>query len=976
MAADKANKEESVSAQSKDPKQHGEQDTSSSKKDAKNKKDSKTEEELSAEDQQLQDDLDLLVERCQDKNAELAQQALVQLQKQISSSTTSMTSVPKPLKFLAKHFQTLRSALDNNQIGESNKGAFADIVSVLAMTNPKSIEEADDIAAGTVLKYKMLGASTDVGCWGHPYVHHLTAELQAEFKARVSSEAFADRNVDDLQALIEQILEYDFKHNAEADACDLLMEVDQLEAIKAWIPKDSTSFKRVCHYLLTTTGYVVDTEEFDKTLRIVYDVFMQHKQYPDALRVAIKMDDKDLMTAVFEATDESDTTVRNQLGFILGSQKLTLPAFEDDDDMMEIIGNVRLSEHYHTLATELDLEAAKMPEDIYKSHLEEPNRRSRARRDADTSAKVDSAKQNLASTFVNAFVHAGFGKDLLMTPDKADWLYKNKDHGMMSAAASIGMIMLWDLDLGYSACDKFSSSQNNHIQAGSLFASGMVSSGVTSDFDASFALLSEHLEDESQATHEMKLAAINGLGLAYAGTAREDILELLTPLLDADDHKFELCAFAALTLGLVFIGTSSDEVSGAILQLAMEISPTQQNDSLMRFVGLGLGLVFLGKGESAETMVEALSVVEHPVAETLKTTVTSLAYAGTGNVLQIQKLLRTAAQHLPSEEEQESSKQDGDKAQGDDPMDTTATSSSSSSTDDKKKDDKGEDESVERQQWQLNQSAAVLGLAGVAMGEELGAEMVLRSLDNILQYGEQSARRAVPLALALLHVSNPDFQHVDTLSRLSHDEDELVSQNAIMGLGLLGAGTNNSRIAKALRQLALFYHKEPNHLFLVRIAQGLVHAGKGLLTLSPYHSDGMLLNKIALGGLLTVLHASLSMKSTILSSRHWLLYWVVLAMRPRMLVALDEKLEPMKLDVRVGTAVDTVRQAGKPKSITGFQTHATPVLLSRTDRAELASDKYLASSSVLEGFVILRPNPDWVDPDQDEPSTKDKESAS
>ena len=31
-------------------------------------------------------------------------------------------------------------------------------------------------------------------------------------------------------------------------------------------------------------------------------------------------------------------------------------------------------------------------------------------------------------------------------------------------------------------------------------------------------------------------------------------------------------------------------------------------------------------------------------------------------------------------------------------------------------------------------------------------------------------------------------------------------------------------------------------LFLVRVAQGLVHMGKGLLTLNPYHTDGQLLS--------------------------------------------------------------------------------------------------------------------------------------
>jgi hypothetical protein len=57
-------------------------------------------------------------------------------------------------------------------------------------------------------------------------------------------------------------------------------------------------------------------------------------------------------------------------------------------------------------------------------------------------------------------------------------------------------------------------------------------------------------------------------------------------------------------------------------------------------------------------------------------------------------------------------------------------------------------------------------------------------------------RRAIPLALGLISVSNPQVTVVETLSKLSHDHDEEVSQNAILALGIVGAGTNNSRIAQ------------------------------------------------------------------------------------------------------------------------------------------------------------------------------------
>jgi 26S proteasome regulatory subunit N1 len=75
-----------------------------------------------------------------------------------------------------------------------------------------------------------------------------------------------------------------------------------------------------------------------------------------------------------------------------------------------------------------------------------------------------------------------------------------------------------------------------------------------------------------------------------------------------------------------------------------------------------------------------------------------------------------------------------------------------------------------------------------------------------------------------------------------------------------------------------------------------------------------------------------------MGKHHYLLFCLATAMYPRMLLTLDEDLKPLPVSVRVGQAVDTIGQAGRPKTITGFQTHTTPVLLSYGERAELATD--------------------------------------
>jgi 26S proteasome regulatory subunit N1 len=142
--------------------------------------------------------------------------------------------------------------------------------------------------------------------------------------------------------------------------------------------------------------------------------------------------------------------------------------------------------------------------------------------------------------------------------------------------------------------------------------------------------------------------------------------------------------------------------------------------------------------------------------------------------------------------------------------------------------------------------------------------------------------------------------------------------SAIFALGLIGAGTNNSRIAGNLRFLASYYATSADQLYVVRLSQGLIHMGKGLLGLNPMHSDKFLCSNVSLAGLLTVLFAATDMKTFLAGKYHYFLYYLVLSMYPRMMITLNENLESVQTQVRVGNAVDTVGAAGKPKTITGF----------------------------------------------------------
>ena len=82
-----------------------------------------------------------------------------------------------------------------------------------------------------------------------------------------------------------------------------------------------------------------------------------------------------------------------------------------------------------------------------------------------------------------------------MTEEGSNWVFKNKDHGMMSAAASLGMVLLWNVDEGLNQIDKFFHNTEDYIKAGACLAVGIVSSGVSTYFFVSVVCYSYQPSD-------------------------------------------------------------------------------------------------------------------------------------------------------------------------------------------------------------------------------------------------------------------------------------------------------------------------------------------------------------------------------------------------------------------------------------------------------------------------------------------------
>lgn len=802
-----------------------------------------------------------------------------------------MTAVPKPLKFLRPHYAPMCKLYEDWPEGD-DKNSLADVLSVIAMTF--SDEDKQD-----TLKYRLLSPTTDISSWGHEYTRHLALEIGEIYPKRLAEDADTQDLIDLALVLVPLFL----KSNAEADAVDLMSELEIIERIPEFL--DEQTYARACLYMVSMVNLLTYPED-QQILHTAHKIYRQYNQLTKAIVLSIRLNDLEMIADDFNSTE--DSALKKQMAFLMARQQLSIDVPVDTEDQQEIadcMNNLKLSEHFRALGKELNILDPKTTEDIYKSHLESTR--------VQGSTNTTSAAHNLAAGFVNAFVNAGFGNDkmMLVEDQQQSWVWKTKKEGQLSTTASLGTLLLWDVEQGLDKIDPYTYLDEVEIQAGALLATGIVNTGVRLDSDPALALLGD--SDKLNHKNELvRVSAIMGLGMAYAGSQREECIALLLPMVEDVNQDMQTSAMAALALGMIFVGSSNSEISMAIVETMMaDERKAHLKSKWTRFMALGLGLLFFGKQEEGEVVLETLKAIDHPISKPTAVLADICAWAGTGTVLKIQELLHICNDHI-------------------------------------------EDDDEEKKGDELTQAYAVIGLALVAMGEDVGQEMVLRQFGHLMHYGEANIRKAVPLAMGLISPSNPQMKIYDTLSRYSHDNDHAVALNAIFAMGLVGAGTNNARIAQLLRQLASYYHRDTEALFMVRIAQGLVHMGKGTLSVSPFHTDRQVLSRVSTAGILAVLVSMIDANQFITKDSHYLLYFLVTAMHPRFLVTLDENLKPLTVNVRVGQAVDVVGQAGRPKTITGWQTQSTPVVLAYGERAELEDEQYISLSSTLEGLVILR----------------------
>jgi 26S proteasome regulatory subunit N1 len=237
----------------------------------------------------------------------------------------------------------------------------------------------------------------------------------------------------------------------------------------------------------------------------------------------------------------------------------------------------------------------------------------------------------------------------------------------------------------------------------------MINSAVHNENDPALAILSEYIESDKPL---LRMTSIMGLGIAYTASNREDLKELFLSIVSDTSIDLQVSGMASLALGQIFIGQgakSDNEIASTMLQTLMEMEPEQLKSPWIKFYGLGLALLFFGKQDASDAIVETLKAIDHPIANETIVMLSLCSFAGTGEVLRIQQMLRLCAER-PEEKEKEEDKDKEDKKE-------------ENTEEDKKKAGKGE----------FKEGLAVIAIAAIAMGEDVGKELCMRHFGHLVR---------------------------------------------------------------------------------------------------------------------------------------------------------------------------------------------------------------------------------------------------
>nr|CDI55816.1 probable RPN2-26S proteasome regulatory subunit [Melanopsichium pennsylvanicum 4] len=239
-----------------------------------------------------------------------------------------------------------------------------------------------------------------------------------------------------------------------------------------------------------------------------------------------------------------------------------------------------------------------------------------------------------ALSFANAFMNAGTTSDKFLR-ENLEWLAKASNWSKFTATAALGILNKGNLKEGISILRPYlpqdGVTSSVYSEGGSLFALGLIHANHGAEV---MELLTNTLK--SNPAEIVQHGAALGLGAAGMATGNEEVYEELRNVLYTDSAVAgEASGYA---MGLVMLGTGSEKAVDEMLQYAHET----QHEKIIRGLAIGISLLFYGKEENAEAIIDTLLADKDAILRYGGVYTIALAYAGTANNKAIRRLLHIA----------------------------------------------------------------------------------------------------------------------------------------------------------------------------------------------------------------------------------------------------------------------------------------------------------------------------------------------
>ncbi|TBU12896.1 regulatory subunit of 26S proteasome [Hamiltosporidium tvaerminnensis] len=762
-----------------------------------------------------------------------------------------------------------------------------------------------------------------------------------------------------LLILAVECISFLFSHNSECEGIDFLLELNLLFLVTEYI--NSHNFQRIRLYLSEMSYYIPIGHE-------LISIYTEHKCYVDLLLLHLKSNDISHCIHVFNMDMPYKT--RLQCAFILGRLGLgdrLLGCVNNTPLITAALSNTLLSKTLNFVFEDLEITPPKhITEFIKGTNLLKQDK--------------DLALKSFVSVCIsNGLVHMGYTRDLLFFPGEEDSHEHQIEAGLLKSDRTELISLLGSMGLIYSFTGKGIEIFNDAIFNGGPFRKmgGILGMAIAQGklYDESHTLMAIVNDLESTESFIEKLVILLSINIVYCNTNNEMAAEFIVDFISCTDSS-EVIGYGIFVLGSVKCGVGDTSIFVIMREL---LSKIDVSNGFYSYALLGMGLLFLGCGGEILADQFGLSISEIQ---------NQAVISNCGDIEEEIKSEESENKYFGSKSENKSGNRSGNKSEnksgnkfenksGNNKDNNKPNNKDNKDTKHKDNNDEnilhssdnfieGENsfsflprpvqviikgcvfvgtgnttliesilsECISCMDDKILIACSFISIALISMGDDLCVKMVFRLLTSSCLLESGYVKQMVNICLALLFPSTCDLDVIDFIGKQIHSPDEDIMLSAIGSLGVIGSGSNNSKISNLYESLYSYHGKNLKVIFLVKVVQGLLHLGKGIYGLKCWGYDKRVLFKRGIIGVLSYLwlfigDGSLGVKYP------FMLYNIVTGVSPKYVVTVDEEGNYLKGGVKVGNDVNVVGVAGHPRRICGVQVHNLPVILGEGERAEV-----------------------------------------